>query len=145
MNKPTNTPGPAQLAAGAERIGDAMPLPANLPAAFKERAAIVREYAADERGAAIWELAAEVAERAIRQSGLERLTLPQAAEESGYSTDHLRRLIDEGTIPNASGPDGSKSILRMHLPRKPGHGVAPVHPTAPSSRLQAARAVAGRE
>jgi hypothetical protein len=76
---------------------------------------------------------------------LELLTLQQAAAESGYSRDHLRRLIDEGTIPNASAADGSKAILRMDLPRKPGHGVAAVRPTAASSRLQAARAVAGRE
>ncbi len=118
--------------------------PADLPAAFQEAAAIAREYAADERAAAIRERAAEMVEESLRRSGLELLTLPQAEAESGYSRDHLRRLIDEGTIPNAS-VDGSKSILRMHLPRKPGHGVARVHPAVPSSRLQAARAVAGRE
>ena len=132
----------------AVRVADAILRPADLPALFKERAAVARENTVDERGAAIWERAAEIAEEAIRQSGLERLTLPQAARESGYSVDHLRRLIDEGTIPNAS-VDGSKSIFRMHLPRKPGHGVAhgvaPSRPAVPSSRLQAARAVAGRE
>jgi len=119
--------------------------PADLPATFKAIAADAREYTADERAAAIWERAAEMVEESLRRSGLERLTLPQAALESGYSRDHLRRLIDEGTIPNASGADGSKAILRMHLPRKPGHGLAAVRPTVPSSRLQAARAVAGRE
>ena len=82
--------------------------------------------------------------RSACQTGLERLTLQQAALESGYTVDHVRRMIDENTIPNAS-VDGSKSILRMHLPRKPGHGFAPVLPAAPSSRLQAARAVAGRD
>ena len=100
---------------------------------------------ADERGAAIWELAAEMAEESLRRSGLERLTLQQAALESGYSVDHLRRLVEEGKVPNASAGNGSYSILRTHLPRKPGHGVATVHPTVPSSRLQAACAVAGRE
>ncbi len=97
--------------------------PADLPAAFREIAADAREYTADERAAAIWERAAE----------------------SGYSRDHLRRLIDEGTIPDASGVDGSRAILRKDLPRKPGHGVAAVCPTVTSSRVQAARAVAGRE
>ncbi len=86
-----------------------------------------------------------MAEESLRQSGLERLTLPQAALESGYSRDHLRRLMDEGTIPNGSGADGSRAILRRDLPRKPGHGVAAVRPTVASSRLPAARAVAGRE
>ena len=144
---PANTPVPAGHASGparAVRVADAIPRPADLPAAFKEVAAIVREYTADERAAVIWERAAEMVAESLRRSGLERLTLPLAAQESGYSVDHLRRLIDEGTIPNAS-VDGSKSILRMHLPRKPGHGVAPARPTVPSSRLQAARAVAGRE
>ncbi len=117
----------------------------DLPAAFEEAAAIAREYAADERAAAIWERAAEMAEQSLRRSGLERLTLPQAEAESGYSRDHLRRLIDEGTIPNASVADGSKAILRKDLPRKPGHGVAAARPTVASSRVQAARAVAGRE
>ena len=126
-------------------VADAIPLPADLPAAFKTIATVVRVYAADERAAAIWERAAEMVEESLRRSGLERLTLPQAALESGYSIDHLRRLIDEGTIPNASAADGSKAILRMHLPRKPEHGVAAARPTVASSRVQAARAVAGRE
>ncbi len=126
-------------------VADAIPLPADLPTAFKAIAADAREYTADERAAAIWERAAEMVEESLRRSGLERLTLPQAALESGYSIDHLRRLIDEGTIPDASGADGSKAILRMDLPRKPGHGVAAARPPVASSRVQAARAVAGRE
>ena len=131
-------------------VADAIPLPADLPAAFKAIAADAREYTADERAAAIWERAAEMVEESLRLSGLERLTLQRAAAESGYSIDHLRRLIDEGTIPNAPGGDGSRAILsrailRKDLPRKPGHGVAAVRPTVASSRVQAARAVAGRE
>ncbi len=127
------------------RVFDEAPRLTDLPAAFQEAANIAREYAADERAAAIWERAAEMAEESLRRSGLERLTLQQAEAESGYSRDHLRRLIDEGTIPNASAADGSRAILRMHLPRKPGHGVAAVRPPVASSRVQAARAVAGRE
>ena len=126
-------------------VADAIPLPADLPAAFKTIATVALVYTADERAAAIWERAAEMVEESLRRSGLELLSLSQAAQESGYSRDHLRRLIDDGTIPDASGEDGSKAILRMHLPRKPGHGVAAVRPTAGSSRVQAARAVAGRE
>ncbi len=126
-------------------VTDAIALPADLPAAFKEVASIAREYMADERAAAIWERAAEMVEESLRRSGLERLKLPQAALESGYTKDHLRRLIDDGKIPNASAADGSKAILRKDLPRKPGHGLAAVRPLVPSSRVQAARAVAGRE
>ena len=126
-------------------IADGTLGPADLPAAFKAIAADAREYTADERAAAIWERAAEMVEESVRRFDLERLTLPQAVLESGYTVDHLRRLIDEGTIPNASAADGSKAILRMHLPRKPGHGVAAARPPVASSRVQAARAVAGRE
>ena len=126
-------------------IGDGILGPADLPAAFREIAAGARQHTADERAATIWERAAEMVEESLRLSGLERLKLLQAALESGYTVDHLRRLIDEGTIPNASGADGSKAILRMHLPRKPGHGLAAVRPPVASSRVQAARAVAGRE
>ena len=145
MDNPSATAGHAHEPARPVSVSDAILRPADLSAAFKEIAAIVREYAGDERGAAIWERAAEMVEESLRQSEWELLTLPQAAQESGYSTDHLGRLIHEGKIPNSSAVAGSKSILRMHLPRKPGHGVAPLHTTVPSSRLQAARAVAGRE
>ena len=126
-------------------VAPAIARPADLPTAFRTIATIVREYTGDEGAATIWERAGEMVEESLRLFGLERLPLRQAALESGYTVDHLRRSIDEGKIPNASTAQGEKSILRMHLPRKPGHGVAPVHPAVPSSRLQAARAVAGRE
>ncbi len=87
----------------AIRVEAAVSRPADLPAAFRAIAADAREYTADERAAAIWERAADMVEESLRQSGLERLTLQQAALEGGYSMDHLRRLIDEGTIPDASG------------------------------------------
>lgn len=70
------------------------------------------------------------------------LTLEEAAVESGYTKEHLGRLVREGTIPNA-GTKGSPLILRRHLPRKPGHGItspgAPEHKVG--SRTQMARSV----
>lgn len=45
------------------------------------------------------------------------LTLREAARESGYSQDHLARLIREGTIPNAGRPRAPR-IRRKDLPRK---------------------------
>ena len=80
---PANTPVPAGHASGpdrAVRVADAIPRPADLPAAFKEVAAIVREYTADERAAAIWDRAAEIVAESLRRSGLEQLTLPLAAQ-----------------------------------------------------------------
>ena len=42
---------------------------------------------------------------------------PEAARRSGYSADHLGRLVRDGKIPNAGRP-GAPSIARRGLPRK---------------------------
>ena len=117
---------------------------AALPANFRERAAFLRENAAAEQAATAWEKAAIEVESALRGHGLEALTLRAAAPECGYSVDHLRRLIRDGTIPNA-GSDREYRILRRDIPKKPGHAVAPARPQVASSRTQAARAVVTRE
>ncbi len=46
------------------------------------------------------------------------LSLPEAAGRSGYSVEHLGRLVREGRIPNA-GRKGSPRIRAGDLPRKP--------------------------
>jgi len=48
----------------------------------------------------------------------EPLSLKDAAQESGYSTDHLGRLIRDGSIPNAGRP-GAPRLARRDLPLKP--------------------------
>ncbi|MFQ5903311.1 MAG: helix-turn-helix domain-containing protein [Candidatus Binatia bacterium] len=63
---------------------------------------------------------AEELETEIDGSQDEPLTIEQAARESGYSKEQLRRLIREGKVPNA-GKRGAPRILRRDLPRKPGH------------------------
>jgi hypothetical protein len=45
------------------------------------------------------------------------LTLRQASNASGYSRDHLARLIKTGVIPNA-GRRGSPRVRQSDLPRK---------------------------
>ena len=117
---------------------------AELPAEFRAKAADVRMNAAAEQAAYVWERAADRLEEVLRAHSLEPLTLAEAAIESGYSRDHLRRQIREGRIPNAGEP-GAPLLLRCHLPRKPGHRVAATAATTTSSRTQAARAVAKRE
>jgi hypothetical protein len=47
----------------------------------------------------------------------EILTLAQAARESGYTRDHLGRLIRQGTLPNAGRPRAPR-IRRADLPGK---------------------------
>lgn len=117
---------------------------ADLPTAFRERATFLRENAAAEQAATAWEKAATEVESALRGHELEALTLRDAAPECGYSVDHLRRLIRDGTIPNA-GNHREYRILRRDIPKKPGHAVASARPQVASSRTQAARAVVTRE
>ena len=47
----------------------------------------------------------------------ERLNLQEAAQASGYSAEHLGRLIRAGEIPNAGRPNAPR-IQRKDLPRK---------------------------
>jgi hypothetical protein len=53
-----------------------------------------------------------------RAKATEALTLEEAARESGYTSDHLGKLLRVGAIPNA-GRKNAPRILRRHLPRKP--------------------------
>ncbi len=67
------------------------------------------------------------------------MNLTQAAEESGYSDDHLGRLVKDGTIPNAGRP-GAPLIRRGLLPRKAGVAqLAPIGDTVGANREQIAR------
>lgn len=74
----------------------------------------------DERGASLLRLHATELREALRDQGSEELTLSEAALESGYSEDHLRHLVADGTIPNA-GERGRPRIRRGDLPQKPGY------------------------
>jgi hypothetical protein len=54
---------------------------------------------------------------AVRCCLSEELTIAEAAQESGYSGQHLRALLAAGEIPNA-GRKGRPRITRQDLPRK---------------------------
>jgi hypothetical protein len=54
----------------------------------------------------------------------EPLSLREAAAASGYSEDHLARLVRQERIPNA-GRRGAPRIRRGDLPRRPMTRVAP--------------------
>lgn len=58
-------------------------------------------------------------EVALCKWGDETLNLREAAQESGYSEDHLGRLIMEGKVPNA-GRKHAPRIRRADLPEKQG-------------------------
>lgn len=115
----------------------------DLPQAFREIAAFVRQNAAAEEAATAWERAADRLEVELRELFGGTVTLDEAEVESGYSRKHLLRLIREGTIPNV-GTEASPMITRVHLPRKPGyagHALAGEVPEVSPSRAQVARAV----
>ncbi len=86
------------------------------PAEWRERAALLRRYGA-EGAAAAFEECAETLEEDLRVWKEEPLTLGEAAEASGYSADHLGRLVRDGKILNA-GRQGAPLIRRADLPIK---------------------------
>lgn len=103
------------------------PIPGDLPALWRERAAFLREYG-DPNSARLWELAAVELERAWGTFEGETLSLTDAARASGYTADHLGALVKRGKIPNA-GRSGAPRIRRHDLPQKPSHG--PGRPARP--------------
>ena len=113
---------------------------ARLPQEFRAKAKISRSVAGAETAAYIWEQAAQAVEQRLGEAFLEPLSLDQAETESGYTRNHLSRMLRESTLPN-SGTTQDPRILRKHLPRKPGHGVDQGELQPASSRMQAARAV----
>lgn len=126
--------------ASAERRSGGMNFLRSLAEQWREDAAILRRYR-DERGAHVAEMLAEELEAALQELQRQALSLQEAEAESGYTRGHLRRMLSDGTIPNA-GTERDPLILRGDLPRKPGHGVAPAVPDTALSRTQVARAVA---
>jgi hypothetical protein len=59
-----------------------------------------------------------------KQYNEEELTLDEAAKESGYTKDHLFRLIYDRKLKNVGEPR-SPRIQRQDLPRKPGYRTLP--------------------
>ena len=117
-------------------------LPADVGPRLREMAETFRGHA-QESVAIAYERSASLIEEALASEIEASLTLQEAAALSGYSGRHLRRLIESGAIPT-SGHDKSPRILRSHLPRKPGHGIARHTPEEASSIAQVARAIATR-
>jgi hypothetical protein len=95
----------------------------------------------DDRGAGVCDLHAAQVKQAWDAWQDEALTLDQSAQESGYTSDHLGKLVCAGSIPNAGRPN-SPRIRRGHLPRKPGHMDAHCHTAPVDCREQIARSVA---
>lgn len=92
------------------------PTPAELPDDWRALAAQQRRLGADAQ-ARILEFCADELAAALMRAGDELLSLSRAAKESGYSADHLSRMVREGRIPN-SGRRSKPLIRRKDLPVK---------------------------
>ena len=88
---------------------------------WRTRARTIRRYGGDTQAIALEACAADL-EAALCERDDTTLTLTEAASQSGYSADHLGRLVREGKIPNAGRPGVPRISLR-DLPRK-AHGPA---------------------
>ena len=87
-----------------------------LPANWRRKAKSLRRYGGETPATAI-ERCAEELEATLVERDETTLSLVEAARESGYSRDHLGRLVRDGKIPNAGRPNAPR-IARRHLPRK---------------------------
>ena len=116
------------------------------PAELRMRAASLRQWAADEGAAKVYEHVADELEEIIRRGEDHALTLAEAARETGYSGEHLGRLIREGKITNA-GRKNVPRIRRGDLPHKvrqtgpqiAGHGTKRYDPDADARSLLSRR------
>lgn len=92
-----------------------------MPWEWRSKAELFRDH--EEVSLAIaYETCAAALEEALASEGDVALTLNEAAEESGYSAEHLGRLVRDGKIPNA-GRLGAPRIACRDLPRKPDMAV----------------------
>ena len=89
----------------------------DLVARWRSEAETVERCGHESTGKLIRRLSAEV-EEALRHDQDETLTLAEAALESRYSIEHLRKMVAAGTIPNA-GERGRPRIRRSDLPSRP--------------------------
>ena len=87
-------------------------------AKWSSEAETLRRLGAHVDGASLIEAILADLRAASDANAVEALTLDEAATESGYTAEHLGRLLRNGTIPNA-GRKNSPRILRRYLPLKP--------------------------
>lgn len=90
-------------------------------AKLRAKAQELREVFASEAAARALEWAAQEIEHATSALGEQLLSLQEASERSGYSEDHLARLVRLGRIPDlrAKGSKGRIRIRVADLPTRP--------------------------
>lgn len=116
-------------------------VPGDLPSVWRAEAERLRRYGATGNAVTL-EAAADQLAAALCADAEGHLTIARAAAESGYSADHLERLLREGRLPNV-GRRHAPRIRRVDLPRKPSalpRGLTAHQPCA-ISKAQIARAL----
>ena len=91
--------------------------PFDLVSEWRSAAKLFREH--EQAATAVaYEKCADQLEAVLELETEATLSLQEASAESGYSADHLGRMIREGKIPNAGKP-GAPRIAKKDLPRNP--------------------------
>jgi hypothetical protein len=109
---------------------------------WRALAGTLRAHAA-EGAAGAYEQAADELDAALREEDGELLTLTDASLASGYSADHLGRLVREGKLPNKGRPNAPR-VRRADLPYKVG-GLPKPSTSGHIPRAEIARAVINRQ
>jgi hypothetical protein len=89
----------------------------HLPALWRELASQLSKWPGNDGAVIALLRMADQLELALRRSEGEIISLRVAAQESGYTEDHLGRLVREAKIPNA-GCKGSPRVRRADVPKK---------------------------
>ena len=112
----------------------------SIAAQWREEAAKLRQRG-QESLALMAESFADELEAALREYDQATLTLKEASAESGYSSDHLAKLIRQGKLPNA-GRRNAPRLRRGDLPAKAGFDApVPFLNTSVTSKEQIVRSV----
>ncbi len=90
-----------------------------LASQWREVAATLRPYGAESAATALERCADELEARVMEWAD-KLLTLSDAAQQSGYSVQHLRRLVTQGLLTDVAESSQIR-VRRGDLPRKPGH------------------------
>jgi hypothetical protein len=114
---------------------------AHLPTAWRARAELLRRHGASE-AASTCDTCADELESAVHAADGRLLTLAEAAAESGYSRDHIGRLVRDAVIPNRGRPNAPR-VRRGDLPCKSGISTPALTAGCPLaiSKAQIARAL----
>lgn len=117
----------------------------DLTARWTEDAARLEAYGATAQAKALQRAADDVL-ATLATLETDTLTLADAARESGYTADHLGRLVRRGEIENVGRPHAPR-IRRSDLPRKASAKLLREHPTHASmdTRRRIARAISHKE